>query len=114
MHLGIDRRCPARSTPVYMAPELIHSRDGGHGYDGKQVDVWASGILLIVMLLGTFPYDHIVHPDPNSVEAHEEVWCAPWHHRAICVCSSWCVACDLPTKCTYFPDHAKLSSVHSW
>ena len=40
----------------------------------KQVDVWASGILLIVMLLGTFPYDHIENPDPNTTEAHEEVW----------------------------------------
>jgi hypothetical protein len=68
-----SRVLPCR-TPVYMAPELIHSRDGSHGYDGKQVDVWASGILLIVMLLGTFPYDHIQHTDPNSPEAHEEVW----------------------------------------
>lgn len=63
-----------RRTPVYMAPELIHSRNGEHGYDGRQVDVWASGILLIVMLLGTFPYDHIDNPDPNTAEAHEEVW----------------------------------------
>ena len=57
-----------------MAPELIHSRNGATGYDGKQVDVWASGILLIVMLLGTFPYDHIENPDPNTTAAHEEVW----------------------------------------
>ena len=55
-----------------MAPELIHSTKGG--YDGKQVDVWASGILLVVMLIGQFPYDHIQNPDPNSTEAHHEVW----------------------------------------
>lgn len=61
---------------MYMAPELIHSRNGATGYDGKQVDVWASGILLIVMLLGTFPYDHIENPDPNTTAAHEEVWYA--------------------------------------
>lgn len=60
-----------------MAPELIHSRTNEQGYDGKQVDVWASGILLIVMLLGTFPYDHIENPDPNSSAAQEEVWCVP-------------------------------------
>ena len=58
-----------------MAPELKHSPNGPNGgYDGKQVDVWASGILLMVMLIGAFPYDHVVHPDPNSTEAHHEVW----------------------------------------
>ncbi|KAK9916167.1 hypothetical protein WJX75_009636 [Coccomyxa subellipsoidea] len=61
-------------TPVYMSPELINSRNGAKGYDGKQVDVWASGVLLIVMLLGTFPFDHIENPDPNTSEAHLEVW----------------------------------------
>ena len=43
-------------------------------YDGALADVWASGILLIVMLLGTFPFDHVEHPDPNTSEAHLEVW----------------------------------------
>ena len=59
-----------------MSPELINSRNGAKGYDGQSVDVWASGVLLIVMLLGTFPFDHIEHPDPNTSEAHLEVWCA--------------------------------------
>ena len=58
-----------------MSPELINSRNGARGYDGKQVDVWASGVLLIVMLLGTFPFDHTENPDPNTSEAHLEVWC---------------------------------------
>ena len=62
-------------TPVYMSPELINSRNGAKGYDGRHVDVWASGVLLIVMLLGAFPFDHIEHPDPNTSEAHLEVWC---------------------------------------
>ncbi|KAK9806506.1 hypothetical protein WJX73_005212 [Symbiochloris irregularis] len=61
-------------TPVYMSPELINSRSGAKGYDGQSVDVWASGVLLIVMLLGTFPFDHIENPDPNTSEAHLEVW----------------------------------------
>ena len=64
-------------TPVYMSPELINSRNGAKGYDGRHVDVWASGVLLIVMLLGAFPFDHIEHPDPNTSEAHLEVWCVP-------------------------------------
>ncbi|CAK0779486.1 hypothetical protein CVIRNUC_004786 [Coccomyxa viridis] len=61
-------------TPVYMSPELINSRNDQKGYDGKLVDVWAGGVLLIVMLLGTFPFDHTENPDPNSQEAHLEVW----------------------------------------
>jgi serine/threonine protein kinase len=63
-----------RRTPVYMSPELINSRNGAKGYDGKSVDVWASGVLLIVMMLGTFPFDHTENPDPNTSEAHLEVW----------------------------------------
>ena len=59
-----------------MSPELINSRNGAKGYDGQSVDVWASGVLLIVMLLGAFPFDHIEHPDPNTSEAHLEVWSA--------------------------------------
>ena len=100
------------STPVYMSPELINSKNGKVGrsvglwiderflvvvsvgggwnwrqrrkthtlfcdglmglpppppppspcpqigYDGRSVDAWASGILLLVMLLGSFPFDH--------------------------------------------------------
>jgi len=61
-------------TPVYMSPELINQKTGQKGYDGRSVDVWASGILLLVMLLGSFPFDHTEHPDPNTSEAHLEVW----------------------------------------
>lgn len=32
------------------------------------------GVLLFVMLLGMFPYDHESHPDPNSSAAHVEVF----------------------------------------
>jgi serine/threonine protein kinase len=37
-----------------MGPELISGRSG---YDGKKVDVWASGVLLFVLLLGMFPFE---------------------------------------------------------
>jgi serine/threonine-protein kinase SRK2 len=57
-----------------MSPELINQKGGQLGYDGRSVDVWASGILLLVMLLGSFPFDHTQHPDPNTSEAHLEVW----------------------------------------
>lgn len=64
-------------TPVYMSPELIKVNNAPgekKGYSGASVDVWASGILLLVMLLGSFPFDHHDHPDPNTSEAHLEVW----------------------------------------
>lgn len=44
------------------------------GYDGQKADIWASGVLLFVMLLGMFPYEHAEHPDPNTSAAQIEVW----------------------------------------
>ncbi len=38
-------------TPVYMSPEQLSQDNGNHGYLGSAVDVWASGVLLIVMLV---------------------------------------------------------------
>ncbi len=35
-----------------MAPEITYKRD----YDGRAVDMWALGVLLFVMLTGTFPF----------------------------------------------------------
>lgn len=39
-------------TPSYMCPEIVRKKD----YDGKPVDMWALGVLLYVMLTGTFPF----------------------------------------------------------
>jgi len=39
-------------TPNYMSPEIVRRVD----YDGKPVDMWALGVLLYVMLTGTFPF----------------------------------------------------------
>ena len=39
-------------TPSYMSPEIVRKKD----YDGKPVDMWALGVLLYVMLTGTFPF----------------------------------------------------------
>lgn len=65
-----------------MSPELIDPNS--QGYDGRCVDIWASGVLLIVMLLGQFPYDHIQNPDPNSKAAALEVLCAPALSVSLC------------------------------
>ena len=39
-------------TPSYMAPELVRKSE----YDGRQVDMWALGVLLYALLSGTFPF----------------------------------------------------------
>eukprot|EP00884_Botryococcus_braunii_P018774 jgi/Botrbrau1/5580/Bobra.97_2s0011.1 len=54
-----------------MSPEIINPI--AKGYEGTRVDIWASGVMLIVMMLGCFPYDHEKNPDPNSLEAAYEV-----------------------------------------
>ena len=35
-----------------MAPELVRK----HEYDGRQVDMWALGVLLFALLSGSFPF----------------------------------------------------------
>ena len=37
---------------MYMSPEQLDGQSNGQGYLGTAVDVWAAGVLLIVMLLG--------------------------------------------------------------
>lgn len=39
-------------TPSYMAPELVRKGE----YDGRQVDMWALGVLLFALLAGVFPF----------------------------------------------------------
>ena len=39
-------------TPTYMAPEIVSKKE----YSGAPVDVWALGVLLYVLLCGTFPF----------------------------------------------------------
>lgn len=56
-----------------MCPQLISCKQNGASYDATKADIWACGVLLFVMLLGMFPYDHTEHPDPNSSDAHMEV-----------------------------------------
>ncbi len=39
-------------TPAYVSPEMIKEQ----GYVGFQSDIWSLGILLYVMVSGTFPF----------------------------------------------------------
>lgn len=59
-------------TPEYMGPELISSR---HGYDGQKVDIWATGVLLFVMMLGKFPFEAAAEDDnQNTTAGLHEMW----------------------------------------
>ncbi len=42
-----------------MAPEITQKKE----YDGRCVDMWALGVLLYVMLTGTFPFKGISEGD---------------------------------------------------
>jgi serine/threonine-protein kinase SRK2 len=61
-------------TPVYMSPEVIKARESKKGYDPRSADIWSAGVLLYVMLLGSFPFDHEEQQDPNSSQAQQEVY----------------------------------------
>ena len=60
-------------TPVYMSPEVLSTAMSGKAYLGTSADVWSSGVLLFVMLMGAFPFDHTANPDPDSNAAQREV-----------------------------------------
>lgn len=64
-----DSRSLAKSqvgTLSYMAPEVI--RSSNNTYDAKIADVWSCGVVLYVILYGSYPFDF---PDEqHTSEAH--------------------------------------------
>ncbi|KAK9834291.1 hypothetical protein WJX81_004049 [Elliptochloris bilobata] len=60
---GLERATSRLGTAEYMSPELLHEDDSpgkkaALAYDPRATDVWAAGVMVVVMLLGAFPFDH--------------------------------------------------------
>lgn len=57
-------------TPDYLAPELlVTSRADRHKIDQRAVDVWAMGVILYLLVTGTYPFE-----DPNDPECFAQVF----------------------------------------
>ena len=54
-------------TPAYISPEVY---GGARPYDGKASDVWACGVVLYVMLAGSYPFQDPADPNSN----HATMW----------------------------------------
>jgi len=59
-------------TAYYMAPEVFSaSRPGGRTYDGRAVDIWACGVMLLVLLRGAYPFT--VRDDSEALKRGSEL-----------------------------------------
>ena len=47
-----------------MAPEVI--RAGGASYEGQKADLWSAGVMLYVMLFGSYPFGGLHVNKPGS------------------------------------------------
>jgi serine/threonine protein kinase len=50
-----------KGTLAYLAPEVLKNAKHGDRYDGQLSDVWSCGVILFLMLAGTYPFQ-----DPDS------------------------------------------------
>ena len=52
-------------TPQYSAPEILNSKDDVSKIDYNKSEAWSIGVILIVMISGSFPF-------ANSIEVQEK------------------------------------------
>ncbi len=53
-----DRKHTVCGTPNYIAPEIIMSSMGkGHSGHSYEVDIWSTGVILYLMLVGKPPFE---------------------------------------------------------
>ena len=43
-------------------------------YDPRSTDVWAAGVMLVVTLLGAFPFDHTQSHSPGTTDDEVDLW----------------------------------------
>ena len=61
MALNINKLSIFNGTRVYMAPELLQKKV----HDGRKSDIFALGVILYIMAVGTFPFTTASADDEN-------------------------------------------------
>ena len=59
----------ACGSPCYAAPEMI----AGKRYNGVEVDIWSSGVVLFAMICGYLPFE-----DPNTSKLYKKILSATY------------------------------------
>ena len=54
-------------SPIYIAPEIIQEQS----YDGMMSDMWALGVILFIMTVGTVPWTHVSNEKALLIEICE-------------------------------------------
>lgn len=54
----------ACGSPCYAAPEMI----AGKRYQGLEVDIWSSGVVMFAMVCGFLPFE-----DPNTAKLYKKI-----------------------------------------
>ncbi|KAF8062957.1 SAPK1 [Scenedesmus sp. PABB004] len=77
-------------TPDYMSPQLLGPKACNKAalYDGTKADIWAAGVMLVVMLIGRFPFEGIEMSNATNLEeVSAHVWrqqnTASWHDNPL-------------------------------
>lgn len=78
-HSKLERVNSHLGTPEYMSPELLHNGIANtegrlEDYDPRRTDVWAAGVMLVVTLLGAFPFDHTKAHNPGTTDDELDLW----------------------------------------
>eukprot|EP00930_Biecheleria_cincta_P037003 TRINITY_DN25374_c0_g1_i1.p1 TRINITY_DN25374_c0_g1~~TRINITY_DN25374_c0_g1_i1.p1 ORF type:complete len:637 (-),score=122.78 TRINITY_DN25374_c0_g1_i1:13-1923(-) len=66
-------------TPQYWAPEVSDPAKAAQGYS-QNVDLWSLGVVLYVMLVGSYPFDGVAKPIEHQIQKAEINFPA---HRAL-------------------------------